>query len=1359
MFQSLFALLSSRFLRNVESLKFRCDVGEALVRLCFVEPLTPHLSMQSSGDSTLVVFPPKLLMQLEELENMIWCNESIYSERERTSVGVIILVMVKQCRGIMAKCTEVASHSTVSDVLYRSTLLLLQLIRGRQERVNAPPMGSESANAASTSMVGGVQEPSSQDICCTALCMIYNISVTLQARGSHDGNMELMSLSTRISSLVISTLSREKKSILPAGFALAGEQTSTSFEGDMARSIERQQHGNETSGGNPAAMTMSGTPQDMLAAAAATAASEFNIYNLQAEADASTATRNSRTSIQDGNYGIYTKICLVGKKTGDPSVVFAVLSLVKRDPAFGISGSDTADFVARYQAPIAPISKSKISQLIPVLYMSRFDPNTVIREVMLKLWDILVPLSQAEALLRSHQDELLKYFLINLSNRNWKDRESACLALEIQLQRMPWYVIKKHLLDLWNGGMCVLDDIRDSIRAAALRFMKILSDQIIRACNPAIAVSAGVRFGSADASSGVVLPQDKLGIAQEASAVMVPLLLEKGLLASSAEGRGYSLGLLLNIVKVAQSSLTLHLVKLIAVLVESMSAMEPKLLQYMEFHTSRLQISNEELESTRLKLSQQSLMQEALDVCLQSLYQEVIPQTVMNLCMQTQEGVGLATRVTAIRSLIYIFNNYPRESQSLAKSSFKSIMSSLLPNVPSSVSLRKELVSGIGELSKAVSDDFLVSVLKDLVAKENALTRDDSNVSLVIGECIRIAISRTNEKLQGNEDADMKHFWQSLLIVSYVNTFYEIVENKDMWLSVMNEALQISGYGTKVAMLNDVLPHVIRHIVDMLQSLSWIHRTQGLAALRDIYENISPQQDISFALPELLFTLFKSMCGQIWTGQENAIELLSLSLARCPAFLDIEDNGETLLTLQVVPIYESFSNEAVNYSFLLSSDMNSKTELIENTISRLSTMKQTFLQAHVSHVDYFPLCKSWKVGWKSLVEVYVRALSRGNKQYKLSVVRSLNLLPWNLLATKKSWRSVFSEQLPMLCTLAEMGGTWSADSGVDVKESQSKADDEANRQMHAVRRSKFNKFGDRYDHSKKTLDHSSSNALKRAKVEVKYDCAFASDQVEYDGGGDMMEEQSGNGDEVKSDDVVQVVHMDVGDNEVNEEEVREEGGEEGGDVDEVVDGSSLLVPGSVAVEDAGDIVQLMEEVGVTREDCDHLRTRNNNHPNPAMCVKFLDTMAKGWPASPGQTALEVREDESFVVIADFSRLIVNWTVDDMLTEVWSIRRAEIQVLIAIVKYGGLLETEMEKVLLIIESGSKDSKYSQVRAASFDLLTAVIENCNKFAHFERFITVISSIIRSVGNETSPNVLLSHQRSQDVFLQLTSLFAKK
>ena len=59
----------------------------------------------------------------------------------------------------------------------------------------------------------------------------------------------------------------------------------------------------------------------------------------------------------------------------------------------------------------------------------------------------------------------------------------------------------------------------------------------------------------------------------------MPLLLDKGIVSSSAECRGFTLGVLVKIIKTSRAALKDWLVRLIAVLVESMSALEPKMFQ------------------------------------------------------------------------------------------------------------------------------------------------------------------------------------------------------------------------------------------------------------------------------------------------------------------------------------------------------------------------------------------------------------------------------------------------------------------------------------------------------------------------------------------------------------------------------------------------------------------------------------------------------------------------------------------------------------------------------------------------------------------------------------------------------------
>ena len=220
-----------------------------------------------------------------------------------------------------------------------------------------------------------------------------------------------------------------------------------------------------------------GTGEDLLAAAAASAAAELNIFSSLSVGGEVGERRNNSARGED-SYGVYTKICKVAKKAGDPSVVFGVLSLVRRDPAFGSHGSDTEKYFNKYKSPVIKLDRERIRRLLPMLYMTRFDPTPSIRDLMRTLWSTLVPTEQESSLLSSQCEEILKYLASNLTSRQWRERESACLALEVYIPQRPWRKIRPCIAQLWDLGMRVLDDVRDTTRIAALGFMKVLSNQV-----------------------------------------------------------------------------------------------------------------------------------------------------------------------------------------------------------------------------------------------------------------------------------------------------------------------------------------------------------------------------------------------------------------------------------------------------------------------------------------------------------------------------------------------------------------------------------------------------------------------------------------------------------------------------------------------------------------------------------------------------------------------------------------------------------------------------------------------------------------------------------------------------------------
>lgn len=225
--------------------------------------------------------------------------------------------------------------------------------------------------------------------------------------------------------------------------------------------------------------------------------------------------------------------------------------------------------------------------MIPSLYcLFMLAVMLCVVQVMTQLWHMLLPPRQQSVLLGLYTAEVLAYLSSCLASRQWRDREAACTALEAFLSTKTWGQegVRGALLGLWTGGMRVLDDVRDSTRRASVGFMKVLSnlvmkrnifclpsalfysadhdclslccvallrcaEQIVSACNPELQHRRSTKADrQSEGYTGELTQQQS--VVEDATGFIVPLLLDKGLLEPSPEGRGFSLGLLLRVVKV-----------------------------------------------------------------------------------------------------------------------------------------------------------------------------------------------------------------------------------------------------------------------------------------------------------------------------------------------------------------------------------------------------------------------------------------------------------------------------------------------------------------------------------------------------------------------------------------------------------------------------------------------------------------------------------------------------------------------------------------------------------------------------------------------------------------------------------------
>ncbi|KAG7254653.1 hypothetical protein CRUP_037122 [Coryphaenoides rupestris] len=134
--------------------------------------------------------------------------------------------------------------------------------------------------------------------------------------------------------------------------------------------------------------------------------------------------------------------------------------------------------------------------------------------------------------------------------------------------------------------------------------------------------------------------------AQRTVAVMLPTLLEKGIVSNVVEVRSLSIQTLVKISKTAGARLKPHAPRLIPALLEALSTLEPQVLNYLSLRATEQEKSA--MDAARLSAAKSSPMMETINMCLQHLDVSVLGELVPRLCELLKSGGGCASVIVSL---------------------------------------------------------------------------------------------------------------------------------------------------------------------------------------------------------------------------------------------------------------------------------------------------------------------------------------------------------------------------------------------------------------------------------------------------------------------------------------------------------------------------------------------------------------------------------------------------------------------------------------------------------------------------------------------------------------------------------------
>uniref|UniRef100_A0A2K5PCG1 Proteasome adapter and scaffold protein ECM29 n=2 Tax=Cebus imitator TaxID=2715852 RepID=A0A2K5PCG1_CEBIM len=569
----------------------------------------------------------------------------------------------------------------------------------------------------------------------------------------------------------------------------------------------------------------------------------------------------------------YKELCSLASDLSQPDLVYKFMNLAnhhamwnsRKGAAFGFNVIATR--AGEQLAPFLP-------QLVPRLYRYQFDPNLGIRQAMTSIWNALVT---DKSMVDKYLKEILQDLVKNLTSNMWRVRESSCLALNDLLRGRPLDDIIDKLPEIWETLFRVQDDIKESVRKAAELALKTLSKVCVKMCDPA-----------------------KGAAGQRTIAALLPCLLDKGMMSPVTEVRALSINTLVKISKSAGAMLKPHAPKLIPALLESLSVLEPQVLNYLSLRATEQEKAA--MDSARLSAAKSSPMMETINMCLQYLDVSVLGELVPRLCELIRSGVGLGTKGGCASVIVSLTTQCP---QDLTPYSGK-LMSALLSGLTDRNSvIQKSCAFAMGHLVRTSRDSSTEKLLQKLsgwyMEKEEPIYK--TSCALTIH-----AIGRYSPDV-------LKNHAKEVLPLAFLG-MHEIADDEksekeecNLWTEVWQENVPGSFGGIRL-----YLQELITITQKALQSQSWKMKAQGAVAMASIAKQTSSL--VPPYLGMILTALLQGLAGRTWAGKEELLKAIACVVTACSAELEksVPNQPSTNEILQAV--LKECSKENIKYKIV-----------------------------------------------------------------------------------------------------------------------------------------------------------------------------------------------------------------------------------------------------------------------------------------------------------------------------------------------------------------------------------------------------------------------------------------------------------
>lgn len=529
----------------------------------------------------------------------------------------------------------------------------------------------------------------------------------------------------------------------------------------------------------------------------------------------------------------YKDIMNLASEAGDPSLVYRFMSLASNNAIWtnraafsklGISNIFTDSSVNGYLA--------KNPKIYPKLFRYRFDPNPNVQRSMNTIWLTLV--KEPTVVVNEHFDEIMVDLLKSMmAGREWRVRQASCTAIADLIQGRQPEQYSKYMDEIFTKAFKVLDDIKESVRASALKLCQTITNAVIR------------RLETSDTDTKR---------ATTALEKVIPFLLsDKGMESGVQEVQGFAIGALVQMIKKSPArSLRPFVPPILEQFLNSLTALEPQAVNYVHLNAEKYGLTSEEIDKMRLSSIRTSPMMEVIErYLIDTIDEECMQEFAAKLEGVLRSAVGLPTKVGCSRVLVLL---------SMKTILFRPYADRFIQLLSKYVIDRNDTVSAsyctsIGYLMRLASDDRVLKTIE--YAKTLYLTAEDANQRIISGEILHSTSRLSNDRFMA--------FAASAL--PFVFVFKHDLDEHVR--EVFEKTWQDNVGGNRSVTL--YVKEITALVLENLESPRWATKHTAALGIANAVTSLDPELDVVTS-ERLWPVLEKALAGKTWEGKEVVLK-------------------------------------------------------------------------------------------------------------------------------------------------------------------------------------------------------------------------------------------------------------------------------------------------------------------------------------------------------------------------------------------------------------------------------------------------------------------------------------------------------